>query len=147
MGPLDVRLEHGDFINPDDEKYLRYRALVRKSWMEPIGHIVPGFFWKWLGEKMSHKSRKKTSNYSKTNSEKVRSLIRAHAQKVYKEKAFDLIVTGHMHIVDEYHFQEDGRKITSINLGTWLEKPRALVLKGTRSELVDLEIFLNEVTK
>jgi UDP-2,3-diacylglucosamine hydrolase len=143
MGSLDVRLEHGDFINPDDEKYLRYRALIRHPWIEPIGHFVPGFFWKWLGEKMSHKSRKKSANYSKMNSEKVRTLIRAHAHKAYQEKAFDLIVTGHMHIVDEYSFQDGSRKVTSINLGTWLEKPRALQIVDGQMQLLDLENFLS----
>lgn len=139
---LDVRLEHGDFINPDDINYLKYRALTRNPWIEPIGHIVPGFFWKWLGETLSQKSRKRSSNYTKINVDKVRSLIRAHAHRVFKVKPFDLIVTGHMHICDEYSFQEGDRKVTSINLGTWLEKPRALKIENGKFELLEVSSII-----
>ena len=139
---LDVRLEHGDFINPDDVNYLKYRATIRHPLLEPIGHIIPGFFWKWLGETLSQKSRKRSSNYTKINADKVRALIRAHAHRVFKQKPFDLIVTGHMHVADEYQFTEHGRKITSVNLGTWLEKPRVLKVADGKIELLDVEKLL-----
>lgn len=139
---LDVRLEHGDFINPNDLNYLKYRALIRHPWIEPIGHIVPGFFWKWLGEKLSQKSRKRSSNYSQENTDRIRKLIRAHAHRVFDTKPFDLIVTGHMHVCDEYKFEVNGRQVKSINLGTWLEKPRALKLENGKTEVIELNSIL-----
>lgn len=134
-----VRLEHGDFINPDDEAYLKYRALVRHPWIEPIGHIVPGFFWKWFGEKQSQKSRKRTGHYGVNNADQIREMIRRHAQRMYAEKPFDFIVTGHMHVFDDYTFTVGQKNIRSINLGTWLEVPRALLLENGEAQFVDIE--------
>ena len=138
IGNLDVRLEHGDFINPDDTNYHRYRAFVRQPWIEIFAHILPSWFWKPIGERLSEKSRKRTGFYAQKNSEKVITQIRAYAHKAFSEKPFDLIVTGHMHIRDQYTFQVGSKKITSINLGTWLEKPQALKLKNDLFEVVDL---------
>ena len=43
IGQLNVRLEHGDFINPDDIHYHKYRAFVRQPWIEIFGHILPSW--------------------------------------------------------------------------------------------------------
>lgn len=135
---MKLRIEHGDFINPNDTAYLKYRATVRKRWVEPIGHIVPGWFWKWFGEKQSQKSRKKTAHYAIQNSESLRTLIRTYAENSYREKEFDLIVTGHMHIFDDYTFRVGEKNVRSINLGTWLEKPRVLHIENGKIEVLDL---------
>ncbi len=134
-----VRLEHGDFINPHDEAYLKYRALVRHPLIEPIGHILPSFFWKWLGEKQSEKSRKRTGHYGRNNVDQIKQMIRAHAERMYDQSPFDFIITGHMHILDDYTFERAGKKVRSINLGTWLEKPRALLLENGNAKFVDVE--------
>jgi UDP-2,3-diacylglucosamine hydrolase len=141
---LQVRMEHGDFINADDKAYLKYRATIRHPWVEPIGHIVPSRFWKWFGERQSQRSRKKTSRYAIENSEKVITLIRSHAMRAFDVKNFDLIVTGHMHIYDDYEFQVGAKKVRSINLGTWLEFPRALKIEDGICEEVRLEDFLRD---
>lgn len=140
-----VRLEHGDFINPNDEAYLKYRAWVRHPWIEPIGHIVPGFFWKWFGEKQSQKSRKRTSHYGKSNAEQIKTMVREHAHRMYQQKPFDLIVTGHMHVFDDYTFEVGTKKVRSINLGTWLESPIALCLQKTEVKIVQMDQFLEEL--
>ncbi len=135
---LRVRLEHGDLINPNDLAYLKYRALVRHPMIEPIGHMLPGWFWKWLGEKESQKSRKKSGGYMIENTAKVKNLIHTHVEKVYADKAFDLIVTGHMHIFDDYEFERSGKKIRSVNLGTWLDQPRALKIEDGKLEVINI---------
>lgn len=134
-----VRLEHGDFINPNDEKYLKYRALVRHPLIEPIGHILPGFFWKWLGETQSQKSRKRTGHYGRNNADEIRQMVRDHAQRVYDQNPFDLIVTGHMHVFDDYTFERDGKPVRSVNLGTWLESPRAMLLENGEVKIVQVD--------
>lgn len=134
-----LRLEHGDFINPHDEKYLKYRALVRHPLIEPIGHILPGFFWKWLGEAQSQKSRKRTGHYGRNNADEIKQMVRTHAERVYEQKPFDLIITGHMHVFDDYTFERDGHKIRSINLGTWLESPRAMLLENGEVSFVQAD--------
>lgn len=139
---LKIRCEHGDYINPDDRKYLAWRELTRRPWMEWLAHTLPSSFWKKFGESMSAKSRKKTSSYHSENSEKLRTMIQAYAMKVFNAEAFDVIITGHMHIFDDYTFQAKGKSVRSINLGTWLETPRALLVESGKLEIVDVEKFL-----
>jgi UDP-2,3-diacylglucosamine hydrolase len=140
---LRLRLEHGDFINPNDIKYLKYRELVRHPLIEPLGHYLPGAFWKWFGENQSKKSRKRSLRYTQENTEEIKKLIRTYAESSYQQGAFDVMVTGHMHITDDYEFAVGGKKARSINLGTWLEKPRVLKIENKKIEMLDLEEFLN----
>lgn len=140
---LKLRLEHGDFINPDDKAYLRYRATVRHPLVEPLGHFLPGWFWKWFGEGTSKKSRKRTSHYASQNSEKMIQMIRDYAKSVYAEKEFDVIVTGHMHFFDDYQFEVNKKKVRSINLGTWLEVPRVLKIENGKLETLLVEDLID----
>jgi UDP-2,3-diacylglucosamine pyrophosphatase LpxH len=56
-------------------------------------------------------------------------MIRSYAQRKFAEENFDILVTGHMHIKDEFPFEIEGRKSVSINLGSWFEQPQALLLE------------------
>lgn len=136
---LIVRVEHGDLMNPDDKAYLQYRDLVHKPWVEFLGHNLPSRFWMWITEAQSRKSRKKTSRYAEENGEKIANLIRTHAKKSFNDRPFDLIVTGHMHIFDDYEFETGGKNIRSVNLGTWLEKPRVLLLENKNIQILEVE--------
>lgn len=138
LGGLKVRVEHGDFINPDDHAYLRYLSIIRHPIIEFLGHTLPSRFWSYIATRQSKKSRKKTSRYAVDNSEKIKSLIRAHAERTVLKDNFDLIVTGHMHVFDDYQFTKNNKERRSINLGTWLEKPRALKISDGKIEIVDL---------
>jgi UDP-2,3-diacylglucosamine hydrolase len=126
---MKVRVEHGDFIS-DDENYLKYRAFVRTKPLEFLGHFLPGKFWQWFGTKQSAHSRKSTSQYTSQNAEKIRTQIRRYAERQYPQKKFDLLVTGHMHVFDDFMFASGGFPVRSINLGTWLEKPRVLKIES-----------------
>lgn len=139
IGDFETRLEHGDFINPHDHKYLNYRASVRRPWVEALGHLLPSFFLKWLGESLSANSRKKSKQYSINNQTEIKQMIRTHGEAVHKEKPFDLIITGHMHVLDDYVFSANGKSVRSINLGTWLHKPIALKVENSSVEWVELD--------
>lgn len=142
IGEYKVRMEHGDFINPKDVAYLKYRETVRKPWIEPIGHIVPGFFWKHVGEYLSSKSRKRSGHYGQQNIEKIKDLIREYAKKIHKKNNFDILITGHMHVFDDYTFQADHGPVRSINLGTWLETPRVLKICGPDVQFLDVDSLI-----
>ena len=131
-----VRVEHGDFIS-DDANYLKYRALVRTKPLEFLGHLLPGKFWQWFGTKQSGHSRKQTSQYTAQNTEKIRAQIRRYAQRLYPQKKFDLLVTGHMHVYDDFMFASGGFPVRSINLGSWLEKPRVLKIESVTEQSGD----------
>jgi len=120
------RLEHGDLINQDDLEYLKLRKFLRSPLMIQLGHTLPGKFWNWVGETWSRTSRKASFQYQESKRTEVINMIRAHAEKVAKEKAFDYIISGHMHIVDDTLITIEGKQIRSINLGTWLDGAKIL---------------------
>ncbi|MGZ5279743.1 MAG: UDP-2,3-diacylglucosamine diphosphatase [Pseudobdellovibrionaceae bacterium] len=139
LGPHRVRMEHGDFINPDDQLYLKYRAFVRQPKLEKLAYILPGKLLDDVGSWSSRKSRKKSSVMRRDSEDDLRQKIRRFAASKAQETAFDYIITGHMHVRDEYEFEVKGEKRISINLGSWFEKPRALCLTERGYEWKELD--------
>lgn len=136
---LRVRIEHGDYINPDDKVYLKWLKILRHPLTKFAGRTIPSQFWDALAQWYSKKSRKKTSRYSQERAGSIRKLIRSYAENCFNEKAFDLIVTGHMHVLDDYEFLVNENRARSINLGTWLEQPRVLKIENKKIEIVNLK--------
>ena len=87
--------------------------------------------------------------------------IRRHAELVAMDEYFDLLISGHLHVEDDYIWVKEyelggvgrdhrldlsktpkkdfrRREIRSINLGTWLVQPRVLWLIGDRIEFETL---------
>ncbi len=139
IGSLNVRVEHGDLINPEDHGYLFLRRLLRSAPVRFLSMNLPEVAVGFIGERASRASRNYTSTAKSKPSESIRALIRSHAKKQNAVSPFDIIVTGHVHVADDYSFTEGGRQIRSINLGSWYESPpRALVIDdgGIRFETV-----------
>jgi UDP-2,3-diacylglucosamine hydrolase len=136
---LIVRVEHGDLINLEDAAYLRYRSLIRHPLIKPLGNMIPGKVWDAVGNYAARKSRVRSQSYRVTNEDKLVQMIRHHAHRAYNEKPYDLIVSGHMHIYDDYEFQVAARKVRSINLGSWYgSEVKVLKLTGTEVEWVEI---------
>ncbi len=135
---LKFRLEHGDYINPDDLAYINYRESLNREWVKFAAHTLPGFFWKTLGEYHSLKSRKKTSAYANQNKDKIRYLIRTHALRSFEQAPFDYIINGHMHVFDDYTFEVQGKSVRSVNLGTWLDVPRIAKFESKKLEIINV---------
>ena len=131
-----VRIEHGDFINTADKAYHRYRATVRKPWMELLAHTIPSDLWKQVGEYLSSHSRHKSRNYGRDNAEQLRQMIRDYAKVTHRADDFDLLITGHMHIEDDYSFKTNTGTARSINLGTWLDRPKVLRIDGQQIKMI-----------
>jgi len=119
LGNKIVRVSHGDLINFSDRAYQRWRKVYRHKAFEKTVRAIPGKIFDQIGEILSQYSRKKSSVRRKEGGEDLRKMIRDYAEKSFSEKKFDLMITGHMHVKDEYDFQ--GAK--SINLGSWFETP------------------------
>ena len=147
LGGRVVRLEHGDLINQEDLKYLRWRAFARHPFVEPLAHLLPGSFWKKVGESLSMKSRQKSRHYRHENEETIRKMIHHHAHRAYQERAFDLIISGHMHVKVDETLEIEGKKVRNINLGSWLEPhPEILLLEtGQAPRWMGLESFSKSV--
>ncbi len=120
------RLEHGDLINQKDLDYLKLRRFLRTPTMIALGHWLPGRFWNMVGEKWSSTSRKATLAYQQQRNAEVVNMIREHAKSEVLKRPFDCIVSGHMHVVDDFDFEANGKKIRSFNLGTWLDGAKIL---------------------
>ena len=121
---LTVRVEHGDQMNPDDRGYLLLRSFLRSSIMTWIADEIPGSAVKAIGRMMSRTSRKWTHRHFKRSGdvvEKIRTMIRTHAENAFTERPFDFIFTGHVHVHDEQRLTPPNAKraVTSLNLGCW----------------------------
>ncbi|RYZ88864.1 MAG: UDP-2,3-diacylglucosamine diphosphatase [Proteobacteria bacterium] len=139
LNGLVVRVEHGDLINLEDKTYLRYRSIIRNPFVQPLGHIIPGIFWEEAGKIAAKKSRARSQTYRVQNEEKLVQMIRNHAHRVYEQRPFDVVISGHMHVIDDYQFQIGVRKSRSINLGSWYTpEVKALKLTGQNFEWVTL---------
>lgn len=139
LGPWKVRVEHGDFINPNDKAYERYRSVVRHPFMEKLAQTLPGVFWDEFGVRASKWSRKKSQVVRDSQEENLRQMIRDYSQNTAAQSEhFDWHFTGHVHVKDEFQFSHNNKTIHSVNLGSWFQKPQAYKLTDAKGEWVDL---------
>jgi UDP-2,3-diacylglucosamine hydrolase len=115
-----VRCEHGDLINTKDLAYLKYKKTLHHPWVKPLAQIVPGRLWDYIGSRASQKSRQKSTNHQIENSAELIKMIREHALLQYQIQPFDMIVTGHMHVLDDVVLKIGHNQTRSVNLGSWL---------------------------
>ncbi len=137
-----VRVEHGDQMDPDDHGYLFLRALLRTPPIRWLGRMLPNRSVAWIGRRASHASRDYTTHVKSASEETSRAKIRAHALKVYEQRPFDLIVSGHLHVSED---SRPGDKFRCINTGTWLKKPLVFELKDGKGRLVGVEELMREL--
>ena len=119
---LKVRVEHGDLINLNDIKYLKYRSIIRNPFVKPLKDFFPGSFWNYLGNRASKKSRERSGHYRTRNEEQLITMIRGHVDRAYDEGPFDVIISGHMHVFDDHMVSTHGKDVRSVNLGSWFEE-------------------------
>ena len=58
---------------------------------------------------------------------------------VLREKPFDFIITGHMHVRDEYYFESKKNKPGSFNLGSWFEDVKVLKLTESGPQWITIK--------
>lgn len=125
-----VRVEHGDEMDPEDKGYIFLRWLLRTPGMRFMILHLPGFLVAYIGNMMSKTSRAYTN--SLRDPQRIVRTIHTHAQKAFRERPFQVIISGHVHLRDETTFAMDGQKMTSYNLGSWDDHSRALVKRGVQ---------------
>lgn len=136
LGGKIVRVEHGDQMNPDDRGYLFLRWFLRTPVMKAAALHLPSSIVSAIGERASRASRNYTSTAKELSQDQIRSIIRRHAERAYRERPFDFIISGHVHVRDEQNIEIDGNKIRSVNLGSWFDEPKVFVLTPGRAEFV-----------
>jgi UDP-2,3-diacylglucosamine hydrolase len=149
LGNLRVRVEHGDLLDPDDRGYRFLRRLLRSPVVEYAGSRLPGDLLSRIGRVASRTSRRYTSHHKTISDDHARTTVRSHAERAVHEEPFDLIITGHVHVRDEHEFEVGGRKVRSVNLGSWADSPCTFRITDTRREFIPLplEHLVNQKAK
>jgi UDP-2,3-diacylglucosamine hydrolase len=124
-----LRVEHGDQMDPEDRGYLFLRWFLRTPVLRFLGRHLPNSLVAWIGERASRTSRDYTSNVKTTSDERSRRKMREHGERVWIERHFDYLVSGHTHVREEARLR-GGAEI--FNLGTWLKEPVVLEWQGDR---------------
>jgi UDP-2,3-diacylglucosamine hydrolase len=138
LGHQTVRIEHGDQMDPDDRGYRFLRWFLRTPPLKFLMPRLPGSLVVAIGKRSSQSSRVYTSESKTISREDTIRKIRRHAEKVYDEAPFNLIISGHVHVRDQYLVQDGQVAFKSVNLGTWLDAPCYYQLDETGGKLVDL---------
>jgi len=131
---LEIRMEHGDDANPEDKKYIKYKRFIRSPVMSLVAHILPGKVFDHFGNKASKASRNNEHRYPWD----VASVLRSHIERIYSQKPFDVLITGHMHKRIDEQISVNNKTIRNINLGWWGEKPIALKLENAEFSWLQL---------
>lgn len=139
-----VRVEHGDEMDPEDKGYLFLRWLLRTPPVRELGRHLPNPAVKFIGEKASHASRDYTSFIKTVTDDEVRAKFLSHIERAHREKAFDLLVSGHVHVVMDESTIVDGKSLRAVNLGTWLKRPVVFDLSANGGRFLDLRDFLEQ---
>jgi UDP-2,3-diacylglucosamine hydrolase len=140
LNPYKIHFEHGDLINQEDINYLKYRSIIRSRPLKLLGLNLPGLFWDQLGNYLSQKSGKQSRQKRADKIDQLRLMIRMYSDKLAQAPdAPDFIFTGHFHIKDEYEINLSGKKVRSINLGSWLgEQTQVYYLTNDSGYFIDL---------
>ena len=121
IGDMTVRLEHGDQMDPDDKGYLLLRWFLRTPPIRWLVCHLPGSVVAGIGNRASAKSRSYTSNGRSISTDDAVAKVRAHAERAHADKPFDLLISGHVHVRDDWRSEAGGFR--SVNLGSWFDAP------------------------
>ena len=133
-----LRLEHGDEMDPDDRGYRFLRWFLRTPPIRFLIRRLPGALVVRIGERASATSRTYTTETKTIADVDAVTKIRAHAKRAYAAKPFDIIISGHVHIRDDYIFRDGTKRFRSVNLGTWLDAPCYFKIDESGNHLFEL---------
>jgi UDP-2,3-diacylglucosamine hydrolase len=125
-----VRVEHGDQMDPEDRGYRFLRWLLRTSALKAAGRGLPNALVRRIGERASRASRDYTSNIKVSNDDQAKAKILRHAREVHSVEPFDVLVTGHVHVVEDSEVEFETARVRLLNLGTWLKEPMCFEITG-----------------
>jgi UDP-2,3-diacylglucosamine hydrolase len=123
---VKIWCEHGDEIDRDDRGYLFLRWLFRTPPMKLAAKIAPSSLIATVGDNASHASR----TYTSRKQNRSRELFRKYAHDLQTRENFDLMVTGHTHLPDDFKFQSEKGTARLINLGSWFDGPHFLKISA-----------------
>jgi UDP-2,3-diacylglucosamine hydrolase len=136
---VKIRLEHGDYINPDDLAYFFWRDFTRGSLMKGLMQGAPGSWVQNVGEFLSKQSRKRSRReYTPAIKADIIKKIETYSVKCAQKFEFDYLISGHVHVETEFTFTANGKVRKSVNLGFW-DKPKVYRVSGSESGFLRLD--------
>ena len=123
LGDTTLRIEHGDQMDPDDKGYRFLRWFLRTPPIRWLICNLPGSLIARIGEKASASSREYTTHTKTIDRDRAIEKIRTHARQAHKNRPFDIILSGHVHVRDDYLDETGSRSFRSVNLGSWMDRP------------------------
>jgi UDP-2,3-diacylglucosamine hydrolase len=138
LGHQTVRIEHGDQMDPDDRGYQFLRWFLRTPPLKFLMPRLPSRLVVMIGKKSTETSRVYTSETKTMMREETIRKIRTHAETVHAQMPFNLIISGHVQVRDQYLVNDGQIAFKSVNLGTWLDAPCYYQIDETGGRLVDL---------
>ena len=107
--------------------------------MKFVGKNLPGPWAAKIGEKASEKSRSYTSNVKTISEEESLATLRQHVKRCMQKQDFDFLISGHIHVKEDHCEEIKGKKVRSINLGTWLKEPWAFKIDHSGGEFIPIK--------
>ena len=118
-----LRVEHGDQMDPEDKGYLFLRWFLRTPPIRWLICNLPGGLIARIGERASSGSRQYTTHTKSITSENAIAKIRDHAERAFRDRPFDILLAGHVHVRDDYRAESDSGSFRAVNLGSWIDAP------------------------
>lgn len=125
-----LRIEHGDQMDLTDRGYLFLRWFLRTPFMKYLAPKLPEWFVVRLGESMSKASRQYTSQVKSISEVGAKRVIYEHAHRTYRQLPFDLLIAGHVHVVEDVKLGIANSQFRVINLGSWFDHARVFVISN-----------------
>lgn len=123
LGSSICRLEHGDQMDPEDRGYIFLRWLLRTPFLKWLAPRLPERAIVWFGERASQASRQYTSKLKVIAEDQARRKFRQHVDKVFHQRPFHFLISGHTHVRDDHLFESTIGPVRAINLGSWFDSP------------------------
>jgi UDP-2,3-diacylglucosamine hydrolase len=127
FGKIKIWAEHGDEINRQDRGYLALRAFLRLKPVRFFIENIPSRVVFKIGSGASNASRK----YTDHKRDPVLEIFREYAQTLRRREDFQLLVTGHTHVPDDFAFKNEDLETRLINLGSWFDGAHFLKVRSS----------------
>ncbi len=138
LGNWTLRVEHGDQMDPDDRGYLFLRWFLRTPPIRWLVCNLPGALIARIGERASTGSRQYTTHTKSITADRAIAKIRDHAWRAFIDRPFDIILSGHVHVRDDFRIDKDGNSFRTVNLGSWLDAPCYFKIDGNDGQFHEL---------
>ncbi len=134
-----LRVEHGDQMDPEDKGYLFLRWFLRTPPVRWLICNLPGGLIARIGERASSGSRQYTTHTKSITAEKAIAKIRDHARRAFRDRPFDILLAGHVHVRDDFSADGEGGRFRAVNLGSWIDAPCYFKLDSDDGRFYELQ--------